>query len=125
MAFDYSTYRRHIRLLNPARSSVVETLCDLSLGTNVVTDASFTLLRLGGCGSGSITLAKEFDYSALQIGQWVDMSYATTPWYLGRVANIDANHPSGVTVSLEGMFNLLSDFPVGGSGDQDVMVLKL
>jgi hypothetical protein len=85
----------------------------LSASTNHVTNAEFSLLRLGGCGSGSITLSKEYDYSTIGIGMWIQMSYANTPWYLGRVESIDASHPSGVTVALQGMLGVLSDLPVG------------
>lgn len=101
---------------------MVETLCDYgdSAVDNVVEHAEFEWLRQGGCGAGSLTLAKDFDDNVIETGMYIRISYeAGAVWYLGRVEEVSANDPSGQTLRMYGLISLLNDLPVGGLGSGD------
>lgn len=119
-AFDPSTWKRKIELVDTDRTTVLETLCDLSAGTNVVTHCDFEWLRQGGCGGGTLQLAKGFDDDIIETGQYIRCSYDTGEvWYLGRVEEVTADEPSGQSVRMYGLISLLNDLPLGGLGSGD------
>jgi hypothetical protein len=91
------------------------------LDSDLASHAEFTLLRQGGCGQATMTLAESFDTSTLEVGQHIQFCYDSTPtaWYLGRIEEIDEKSPSGKTVRLMGWLSYLNDLPLGGRGRAD------
>lgn len=88
-----------------------------TLPTDLVSGASFELLRQGGCGSGELTLAESFDSSTLSVGDHIQFGYTTGQvWYLGRVEEIKKSSPSGTQVRLYGWLSYLNDLALGGRG---------
>lgn len=93
-----------------------------SVGTaideRVVRGCWFEWHRQGGCGPGELKLERTWAETAdVQPGDWISIGVsADERWYLGRVDQWQAVHPSGVSVALAGMVNELNELFPGGFG---------
>lgn len=124
MAFNPATYTRKIELLDSDASTVVAILSEKGNSSSLecVEDATFTLLRQGGCGQGNFRIAKDFQYDTIEMGHFIRCSHndGGDPWYLGRIEEIVKTSPSGIELSTYGPITLLHDTPVGGQGPWDL-----
>lgn len=93
--------------------------------SSVVKDCKFELLRKGGCGSGQLTLSYPFTSRPIEPGDHIQCLYdASTPWYLGRVEDVEYHSPSEASVRCYGWWSYLNDIHVGGIGQHDVELPK-
>lgn len=78
----------------------------------------FELLRQGGCGSGTINLKDPYtDRNTFDIGQYIEVLFdGSTPWYFGRIEEVQEESPRGVTLSLFGLWSELNEVWPGGFG---------
>ena len=108
---------RRILHLSPGPTDFVALLND-----RAVAGAWFELHRQGGCGAGELRLKDNFA-SRFNIapGDWIAFERTESDrWYLGRVENVTASSPAGVTLRLEGMGVQLNEvFPGGFQADSD------
>jgi hypothetical protein len=92
------------------------------LNDRAVAGAWFELHRQGGCGAGELRLKDDF-VSRFNVGpgDWIAFERTESDrWYLGRVENVTATSPAGVTLRLEGMGVQLNEvFPGGFQADSD------
>lgn len=111
-------YERIIELVDSDGSTLLETLSNGS--TSSVKQASFELLRRGGCGSGSFTLTNPFTSRTITPGMSIRCKYdSSTPVYLGRIEEVEYSSPSEATVRTFGWFSYLNDIQIGGYGPHD------
>lgn len=92
------------------------------LNDRAVAGAWFELHRQGGCGAGELRLKDDFTFRFnIGPGDWIAFEYTDSDrWYLGRVENVTATSPAGVTLRLEGMGVQLNEvFPGGFQADSD------
>lgn len=92
------------------------------LNDRAVAGAWFELHRQGGCGAGELRLKDDFTFRFnIGPGDWIAFEYTESDrWYLGRVENVTATSPAGVTLRLEGMGVQLNEvFPGGFQADSD------
>lgn len=80
--------------------------------------ATFSLLRQGGCGSGTLVLKDIWSLrNTIEVGHWIAFDFETgNRWYIGRVHTIEATTEDGMNVQLMGMSDQLSELYVGGFG---------
>lgn len=108
-------YQRIIELYDSDAETLLQTLSSSALDTSKITDASFELLRLGGCGNGSLTVNDKLTARSIEVGQHIKMKYdASTVWYFGRVEEVEYESSSGATVRLYGLFSYLNEITIGG-----------
>lgn len=113
-------YQRLIKHFDTDGSTLLGTLSD-GTTTSTVKDCSFELLRKGGCGSGQMTLTNPFTSRSIEPGDHIQCLYdASTPWYLGRVEDIEYTSPSEASIRMFGWWSYLNDVHVGGYGQHDV-----
>jgi len=116
------SYIRRIVLYDRAMS--VKNILNITTSEDSrVENASFELLRQGGCGQGEITLKDDWTMrGGVSVGDWVAMDYnanAAGRWYLGRVEQIEEVSPKGVTCLLQGPSIQLYELFPGGYANQD------
>ena len=111
-------FARVIKHFDLDSTTLLNTISSTAISDPRGMQVSFELLRLGGCGSGSVTLSDEFvDRGTFSIGQFIEVLYdGSTPWYFGRIENIQEVSPSHVTLSLYGLWSELSEVWPGGFG---------
>lgn len=108
---------RRILHLSPGPTDFVAFLND-----RAVAGAWFELHRQGGCGAGELRLKDDFTFRFnIGPGDWIAFEYTESDrWYLGRVENVTATCPAGVTLRLEGMGTQLNEvFPGGFTADSN------
>lgn len=108
-------YERIIELYEPDAETLISTISRESDSLSKVTSAEFELLRLGGCGSGSMTINDQLISRTIDVGQYVKFKYdASTTWYFGRVEEVEYSSASGCSVRLYGLFSHLNEILIGG-----------
>jgi hypothetical protein len=132
--FDRSAYHRRIELLD-SDLNLLTVLCDYSEESSDSVDcvepgAKFELLRQGGCGPGQFTINDRFPgntYEDLNIGQYIRCRYRAVddPVYLGRIEEITADSPSGVSLRTQGPMALLNEIQCGGFDSEDLALPHL
>ena len=110
------TYRRIIKHLDTDATTVKSTLSSIDIADPRAVEAWFELLRLGGCGAGELVLKDKFTLrGTIDVGDHIAFEYDTGDrWYLGRVESVQEESPSGVRVSLFGLWATLAEVYPGG-----------
>ena len=90
------------------------------LSLDAVRNCWFELHRQGGCGSGQLTLASDFDQRAqIELGDWISFEHDMGDrWYLGRMEERLSTSPAEIRYRLEGMTIELNEVFPGGFGEQ-------
>lgn len=125
--FVAADYDRYIEILDSDVSTSVLKISDKSDGTAICKDASFELLRMGGCGGGDFSLISRFPMDSLDVGMYVQCRLAADgdPVYLGRIEEITVDSPSGVSLRTQGPMSLLNGIRAGGFDSADLALPHL
>lgn len=88
------------------------------LSSQAVKRCWFELHRQGGCGTGELILANEFqNRDQIELGDWISFEFAPDDrWYLGRVEERHSESPAQTRLRLEGMSIELNEVFPGGFG---------
>jgi hypothetical protein len=113
-------YSRIIELIDTDGTTLLQTLSN-GATSSTVKEATFSLLRKGGCAEGSFTLTNPFTTRDITPGMSIRCKYdSSTTWYLGRVEEVEWRSPSEANIRTYGWFSFINEIQAGGYGPFDV-----